>query len=124
MNGFGTGRIGDHLKIGVRHGLYYQVPGILIRELSSTLTFLRRPVILPLVVIEDRGGGGSADISVVKRANDAGEGDARNAEGEADRLQVELFNRLAYAARNLGQKSAQRPQPLTAGALADRVADE
>ncbi len=53
----------------------------------------------------------------MKRANDGVGGNAGNAEVEANRLQVELFNGLACAAVNLWQESAQGPQPLTAGSL-------
>ncbi len=119
-----SGSVRYHLKIGVRHSLDHQVPGILIGELSGTLALLKRPIILPLVVIEDGEGGRSAEIGVMKRADDGGNGNAGNAEAEANCLQVELFNGLAYAAANLRQESAQRPQPLTAGGLAGGATDE
>jgi hypothetical protein len=60
----------------------------------------------------------------VKRADDGGDRNTRHADVQPNRLQVELFNGLAYATVHLRQESAQGAEPLTTGKLAGGAGDE
>ena len=119
-DGCNAGSVGDDLKVAAGNGLHHQIPRILNGELRRAQAFLSRLVRLAGAVIEDGHGSESAQIGVMKRTGDGG--DAR--EVQAKRFEVELLIDLADLPVSLGQQSADRPLPLTAGDLAGGSAGE